>query len=102
MPNAVTQNCAHVAAVERAIGDREVPVWGLVVSAGHARFAPALRAHVVPAAELTAVLRDGARGDHGERPKMQRAWAALSREAARSPERQTDHIAWLVGRSGRK
>ena len=98
MPNAVTQNRVHVAAVERAIGDREVPVWGLVVSAGHARFAPALRAHVVPAAELAGVLRDSARGDHGERRKIERAWAALSREASRSPERQAGHIAWLKAR----
>jgi Holliday junction resolvase-like predicted endonuclease len=98
MPNAVTQNRVHVAAVERAIGDREVPVWGLVVSAGHARFAPALRAHVVPAAELAGVLRDSARGDHGERRKIERAWAALSREASRSPERQAAHIAWLKAR----
>ena len=98
MPNAVTQNRAHVAAVERAIGDREVPVWGLVVSAGHARFAPALRAHVVPAADLAGVLRDSARGDHGERRKIERAWAALSREASRSPERQAGHIAWLKAR----
>ena len=98
MPNAVTQNRAHVAAVERAIGDREVPVWGLVVSAGHARFAPALRAHVVPAAELAGVLRNGARGDHGERWRIERAWASLGREAARSPNRLAAHIARLQAR----
>jgi hypothetical protein len=98
MPNGVAQNRAHVAAVERAIGDREVPVWGLVVSAGHARFAPALRAHVVPAAALAGVLRDGARGDHGDLEKIDRAWAVLGREATRSPERQAGHIAWLRSR----
>jgi Holliday junction resolvase-like predicted endonuclease len=99
MPNAVTQNRAHVAAVERAIDDREVPVWGLVVSAGHARFAPALRAHVVPAAELSGVLRNGARANHGERWRIERAWAALEREAARSPNRLAAHIARLQARS---
>ena len=98
MPNAVTQNRAHVAAVERAIDDREVPVWGLVVSAGHARFAPALRAHVVPAAELAGVLRNGARGDHGERWRIERAWASLGREAARSPNRLAAHISRLQAR----
>jgi Holliday junction resolvase-like predicted endonuclease len=98
MPNAVTQNRAHVAAVERAIGDREVPVWGLVVSAGHARFAPALRAHVVPAAELAGALRDGACGDHGELRRIERAWASLGRVAARSPNRLAAHIARLQAR----
>ena len=98
MPNAVTQNRAHVAAVERAIGDREVPLWGLVVSAGHPRFAPALRAHVVPAAELAGVLRNGVRADHGERWRIERAWASLGREAARSPNRLAAHIARLQAR----
>ncbi|GBR07875.1 MULTISPECIES: nuclease-related domain-containing protein [Acetobacter] len=98
MPNAVAQNRAHVTAVERAIGDREVPVWGLVVSAGHARFAPALRAHIVPAAELSGVLRHGARADHGEVRRIERAWASLGREAARSPSRLAAHIARLQAR----
>lgn len=98
VPNAVIQNQAHVAAVERTIGDRSVPVWGLVVSAGHARFAPALRAHVMPVSQLASVLVSESRGCDAEPGRMSAAWETLRREAAKSPERQAAHIAWLRGR----
>jgi Holliday junction resolvase-like predicted endonuclease len=100
LPNAVTQNRAHVDAIVRTINDRTVPVWGLVVSAEHARFAPALRPHVVPAAELVGVLRAGAAGLL-EGQGVQRAWALLGREADRSPERQAGHVATLRDRWSR-
>jgi Nuclease-related domain len=100
VPNAVTQNRAHVDAIVRTIDDRTVPIWGLVVSAGYARFAPALRPHVVPAAELVGVLRAGVDGLM-EGQGIQRAWALLSREADRSPERQAGHVAALRDRWSR-
>jgi hypothetical protein len=98
LPNAVRQNLAHMAAVERAIGDSQVRVRGVVVSAGHARFVAALRSHVVPAEQLAGVLRDGAESELRETWRIERAWAALCREAARSPERQAGHIAWVRSR----
>ncbi|MCB8878569.1 nuclease-related domain-containing protein [Acidisoma silvae] len=94
MPNAVTRNRTHVHAVERTIGDMLL-VWGLVVSAGHARLAPALHMHVVPTANLVRVLSSIAEAAHSDPPAMERAWAILSREAARSPGRQTAHINWV-------
>lgn len=99
VPNAVRQNHAHVGVIERAIGDRGVPVLGMVVSAGHARFSPALRSHIFPASEIAAVLRS-VRGAHDFDPRrLDKAWAYLSREAARSPNRIAGHIARVQARS---
>ena len=93
LPNAVAQNRVHVAAVERTISDRSVPVCGLVVGAGHARYSPALLAHVVPVAELPGVLR-GANAIHdgADAARVERAWATLGREADASPARQAEHV----------
>jgi hypothetical protein len=93
LPNAVAQNRVHVAAVERTIGDRLVLVCGLVVGAGHARYSPALLAHVVPVAELPGVLR-GANAIHdgADAARVERAWATLGREADASPARQAEHV----------
>ena len=99
VPNAVRQNLAHVVAVERAIGDRMVRVRGTVVSAGHARFAPELRAHVVSEAAMADVLLGAASGAPVEPWRLEEAWAALGREAARSPALRAGHIAWLKTRS---
>ena len=99
VPNAVRQNLAHVAAVERAIGDDGVPVWGLVVSAGHARFAAPLRPHVVDVSAVDGVLRAQSRmARHGHQDRLDRAWARLQQEAERSSERREAHIAWLRSR----
>ena len=93
----MTQNRAHVQAAKKAISDTLL-VWGLVVSAGHARLAPALHAHVVPTANLARVLSTIAEVAHSEPRAIERAWAILSREAARSPERHAADVNWLKAR----
>jgi hypothetical protein len=99
VPNAVRQNCAHVAMVERAIGDREVAVFGLVVNAGHARYAASLKAHVVPLAQLPDVLRTHS-GNHppGSSSALDRAWQLMAREAEKSDARRAPHAAWVRSR----
>jgi hypothetical protein len=99
MPSAVIQNHVHVAAVERAIGDHAVAVWGLVVSAGHARFAAPLRPHVVDVSVIGTVLQaEAIRGRWCDPHRLDRAWARLRREAERSPGRREAHVAWLRSR----
>lgn len=99
VPNAVRQNLAHVAAVERAIGDSRVQVFGVVISAGHARFAPPLRPHVVQVSVVDGVLRSLAGGTRsGDQDRLERAWALLSQEADRSPGRRAAHVDWLRSR----
>jgi hypothetical protein len=100
VPNAVAQNLVHVGAVERAIGDREIPVLGIVVSAGHARFATALRPHIVPVSEIAEVLRSIGQRSFRQTLRMDRVWEYLRREAERSPERQAAHIARIRARPG--
>jgi hypothetical protein len=99
VPNAVRQNVAHVAIVERAIGDREVAVFGLVVSAGHARYATSLQAHVVPLADLPDALRThSASRQPGSSSALDRAWALMAREAEMSEARRASHAAWVRSR----
>jgi len=102
VPNAVQQNLAHVAAVERAIGDSGVPVWGLVVCAGHARFAAPLRPHAVAVSAIGDVLQAQAKQARAaDQDRIDRAWARLRQEAERSAGRQAAHIAWLRARGAR-
>lgn len=99
VPNAVRQNLAHVAAVERAIGDSGVSVWGIVVSAGHARFAAPLRPHVIPVSAVSEVLRAQAmQARPADQDRLDRAWTRLQQEAVRSPGRREAHVAWLRSR----
>ena len=99
VPNAVRQNAAHVAIVERAIGNREVRVFGLVVSAGHARYAERLRSYIVPLVQLPNVLQVQAMK---MRPcpssSLDRAWSLLTREAERSAPRREAHSARVRSR----
>jgi hypothetical protein len=99
--NPVIQNRAHVNAIVRAIDDRTVPVWGLVVSVGNARFSPELLRHVVPIGKLEGILRGTAGGGPSNGKAMERAWAMLSREAKHSSERKAGHISWLKARWAR-
>ena len=99
VPNAVRQNLAHVAAVERAIGDSGVSIWGIVVSAGRARFAAPLRPHVVPVSAIGDVLRAQAmQARLADQNRLDQAWARLGQEAERSPGRREAHVAWLRSR----
>lgn len=101
VPNAVRQNLAHVAAVERAIGDSGVSIWGLVVSAGHARFAAPLRPHVVDMSTLDRVLQAQAEtAGPVDQDRLDQAWSRLRQEAERSPGRREAHVAWLRSRGG--
>jgi len=98
-PNAVRQNRAHVGIVERTIGGLGVRVFGLVVSAGHARYGERLRRHVVPLADLAAALRVHAADVAPCRPaSLDQAWAILTREADRSEVRREAHAAWVRSR----
>lgn len=99
VPNAVRQNVVHVGMVERAIGDRDVRVFGLVVAAGHARYGDRLRRHVVPLAELAGVLRAHAADIPSCPPgSLDRAWTVLTREEGRSVTRRDAHAAWVRSR----
>ena len=96
VPNAVRQNVAHVAMVERAIADREVAVFGLVVGAGHARYATSLSSHVVPLAQLPDALRThAAKLPLGSQWALDRAWELMAREAEKSETRRAPHAAWV-------
>jgi Nuclease-related domain len=99
VPNAVRQNLAHVTMAERAIGDREVAVFGLVVSAGRGRYATSLQAHVVPLADLPDVLRThSGRREPGSPSALDRAWTLMAREAEKSEARRAPHAAWVRSR----
>ena len=101
VPNAVRQNVAHVRIVERAIGDRDISVPGLVVSAGRARFSAPLRAHIVPLVDLAEVLQAlEARPWLHKQPSLDRAWALLAREAEASASRREAHAARVRSRHG--
>ena len=99
VPNAVRQNQTHVAVLQRAIADPGIPVIGMVVGVGHARFAPELASHIVKADELPSVLAR-VRGNQELDPRrLDKAWAFLVREARRSPKRLAAHIAQIQAKS---
>ena len=80
--NPVTQNERHVRAVRRVAGSG-VPVCGLVVSAGAARFCGELEGAVVGLDGLAARLRAGPAMTCDMR-QLDAAWRALTVAAARS------------------
>jgi hypothetical protein len=91
--NPVIQNGAHIWAIEQFLGDRGVSVWGYVVSAGNARFAAEIAAHVVPLGLLGDVLRSSGAPSMAGYGRLDGAWERLQREAARSGARRQAQIA---------
>lgn len=90
--NPLAQNAAHMDAVRAVIGDAGVSLRGLVVSAGHARFAPPLAGRVVPLRGLAGVLRESAASPSWGQGGIDAAWAALTAEAAASDGRRAAHV----------
>jgi hypothetical protein len=93
MPNAVTQNLGHVAAVERYLGDRRVRVRGYVVSCGRAAFSLELIRFVVPLDDLCRVLDGESRETAANEAAIARAWARLGAEARKIAGRRSAHVA---------
>ncbi len=75
-PNPVLQNARHVAAVRRTVG-AGVPVRGLVVSAGTARFCGELEGVMVPLDGLAARLL-GMPAGAGDARRLDAAWERLT------------------------
>jgi len=96
--NPVRQNHRHCKAVEAAISGLMVPVQGLIVSAGRARFCPALEPvpiQVTALGHLTRVTPWVARVDAGE---LAAAWARLDDLARRTPQLRRLHRAEVLAR----
>ncbi len=96
--NPLHQNAAHLAAVRAVIGEDRASLLGLVVSAGKARFEGSLAACVVPLNALADVLRASAAIPLFGREAIERAWAVLEAEAARSAARRDAHVAYARSR----
>jgi Nuclease-related domain len=89
--NPVLQNRAHVRALEAFVGDRRVPVWGVVVSTGSASFAPEIADEIVGVDDLGWVL--SAASAEADPRSLEAAWRRLEREAGKSPGRRAAHAA---------
>jgi hypothetical protein len=96
--NPMLQNEAHMGAVRAVIGDPAVSLRGLVVSAGHARFAEPIAGCVVPLRQMVAVLRESVAIPLCGQAPINAAWAVLAGEAARSEPRRAAHAAYVRSR----
>jgi hypothetical protein len=74
--NPLRQNYRHVMAVRGVIGDSDVPVRGLVVSAGPARFEWELARAVIPLDRIGEVLSDQS-GERADGRRLDKAWKRL-------------------------
>lgn len=88
--NPVHQNFRHCRAVEAASAGLDVPVAGIIVSAGSATFCAALESGVVPLLRLGEVFRPAPRRRHDPR-HLDMAWQRLSRAAADGEPRREEH-----------
>lgn len=91
VPNAVRQNRRHCDAVERLLVGRPVPVRGLVVSAGTARFAGELASAVTGLEGLGEPLAPGPMA-HSSAAALDAAWQVLVEAAARSAGLRDAHL----------
>lgn len=96
--NPLLQNEAHMGAVRAVISDPAVSLRGLVVSAGHARFAGPIAGCVVPLHQMANVLRESTAIPLYGQTHIDRAWAMLASEAARSDSRRAPHVAYVRSR----
>ena len=97
--NPAVQNLGHVRAVERFVADGRIAMRGLVIAAGHARFAAEIAPLVVPVRRLGEALGALVWPDGADHAALASAWRRLEREAARSAGRRTDHVSYARGRS---
>jgi len=95
--NPLLQNYRHVAAVKLAVG-AGVPVQGLVVSAGAARFCPELEQVVLKLEDIAARLA-GMPGPACGQARVDAAWRVLTAAGARSPVLREAHLEQVRGRS---
>jgi len=95
--NPLLQNYRHVAAVKLAVG-AGVPVQGLVVSAGAARFCPELEQAVLKLENVAARLA-GMPGPACGQARVDAAWHVLTAAGARSPGLREAHLEQVRGRS---
>ena len=97
VPNAVRQNARHCAAVTQLLGEGSVPIRGVVVSAGTARFAGELAGAVIGVDGLGATLLAAAAGP-ADAATLDAAWRMLGTAAARSPALREAHLAAVRAR----
>ncbi len=95
--NPLLQNYRHVAAVRLAVG-AGVPVQGLVVSVGTARFCPELEQAVLKLESVAARLA-GMPGPACGQARVDAAWHVLTAAGARSPGLREAHLEQVRGRS---
>ncbi len=92
---ALQQNRRHVRAVCAYIGDGAVRVDGMVVSAGHARFAAGIAGSIATPSDLPTILR-GYPGDvSATRDELDRAWGRLEEAAIAGEGLREAHAAFV-------
>ncbi len=91
IPNPARQNLVHVRAVVQLIAAPTVSVRGLVVSAGNARFADAIKHIPVPVRGLRGVLQSQTAIAIFGQGTIDTAWRRLSTEASHSEARRMAH-----------
>jgi Nuclease-related domain len=97
--NPVHQNRRHCRAVEAAVAGLEVPIAGLIVSAGSATFCEELRDKVVPLSRLAASFRVTPDRLHDPQ-QMEIAWQRLRRVVADAEPRRDEHREAMRQRRG--
>ena len=89
--NPVRQNATHLDVLRRTLGPLDAPLRGLVVVAGTASIAEALRGCVVPVSDLVRVIEDEPSSSGRD---LDRAWAMLQQIAVRGGDRGA-HAAYV-------
>lgn len=96
--NPLLQNEAHMGAVRAVVDDPAVSLRGLVVSAGHARFAGPIAGCVVPLHQVANVLRESIAIPLYGQARIDAAWAVLASEAERRDSRPASHVVYVRSR----
>jgi hypothetical protein len=97
--NPLSQNETHMGAVRSVIGDADVSLRGLVVSAGRARFALSIEGAVVPVRDLGRTLRESCAVPAAGQAAIDAAWAVLVVESSQSAGRRAAHVAYARSRA---
>lgn len=92
----LVQNGWHIDAVRQVVDDERIVVRGAVVSAGTARFSPAIESQIVTLAELPTLL--GRPSGRKRRAPLSQAWEHLQSEARLSSARRALHAATMEAR----
>jgi Nuclease-related domain len=96
--NPLRQNRRHCLAVEATLAGLDVPVAGVIVSAGSATFCDALQRSVVPLARLGEVFRPATQ--RCQLRQLDIAWQRLIRVAAAAESRREEHVDSVRQRRG--